>query len=198
MPIRFQCHQCGARLKAPDNGVGRATKCLKCGTLLIVPEPVYEAEVVSEAPYVLEVRDDAPYVLSPEETFDLQQDSAYDLPPAPAPAEQRRPCPACGEMIIATAVKCRFCGEVFDPVLRKGKEKKKRRKSSGDGSSATGGRDIGIGLLCIAIGLGITIASFANPTPDGKGGGRFYVFYGLIIGGFVQLCRGIGALLRSD
>jgi len=35
-----------------------------------------------------------------------------------AGGEQRRPCPECGEMIIATAVKCRFCGALFDPRLK--------------------------------------------------------------------------------
>jgi predicted RNA-binding Zn-ribbon protein involved in translation (DUF1610 family) len=41
---------------------------------------------------------------------------------APAPAEEggeRRPCPMCGEEIAAAARKCRFCGEVFDPGLRR-------------------------------------------------------------------------------
>jgi hypothetical protein len=37
-----------------------------------------------------------------------------------AEPEIRRPCPACGEMIIASAAKCRFCGEIFDEVLRRG------------------------------------------------------------------------------
>ncbi|MBW3539867.1 MAG: hypothetical protein KY476_06325 [Planctomycetes bacterium] len=29
----------------------------------------------------------------------------------------RRPCPVCGEMIVASAAVCRFCGEVFDESI---------------------------------------------------------------------------------
>ena len=34
----------------------------------------------------------------------------------------------CGEMILTTAAKCRFCGEVFDPTLKKGKGRGGKRK----------------------------------------------------------------------
>jgi hypothetical protein len=44
-------------------------------------------------------------------------------PVLPEEGGERRPCPVCGEEIAATARKCRFCGEVLDPELR--------RKSSG-------------------------------------------------------------------
>ena len=30
----------------------------------------------------------------------------------------RRPCPICGEMIVAKAAKCRFCGEIFDESMK--------------------------------------------------------------------------------
>jgi len=218
MKITFPCHGCGRKLKARPEAAGRTRKCPVCATRVTCPTPaiaaksiepdvleaeVVEAEVVSAAPLPASAARRG--LTAPEpaprprrDPFADADDDPYQLAdPAPAP-EPKRPCPMCGEMILASAVKCRFCGEVFDPMLRKGKEKKKRRKSSRGGSSATGGRDIGIGLVCMAIGLGITIASFANPTSDGKGGGHFYVFYGLIIGGFIQMCRGIGALIRSD
>ena len=39
-------------------------------------------------------------------------------PPSIAAGESRRPCPQCGEMIVAGAAKCRFCNAVFDPRLR--------------------------------------------------------------------------------
>jgi hypothetical protein len=40
-------------------------------------------------------------------------------PPPALPEEgDLKPCPMCGEKIQRKALKCRFCGEVFDPVLK--------------------------------------------------------------------------------
>jgi hypothetical protein len=66
-------------------------------------EVVYEAEEVVEDEYGLN---------------NMSEDDAYGGPAE----EDRKPCPACGEMIMATAVKCRYCGEVFDETLKR-KEK---------------------------------------------------------------------------
>lgn len=35
--IRFQCHQCGKRLKAPEEYSGRAVQCTGCGAVQAVP-----------------------------------------------------------------------------------------------------------------------------------------------------------------
>lgn len=43
----------------------------------------------------------------------------------------RRPCPECGEMIVATARKCRFCGELLDPE-RPPRKKKPPRSAPDD------------------------------------------------------------------
>jgi hypothetical protein len=88
---------------------------------MVVPAPVFDAEPIDFA---------APQAPSP-----------WEPPPAPAAGANwqggvpdfgpsagagasdpgmrtRRPCPQCGERIIATAGKCRFCGAIFDPGLR--------------------------------------------------------------------------------
>jgi DNA-directed RNA polymerase subunit RPC12/RpoP len=122
MPISFECHQCGKKLKAPDDAVGRASKCPACGARVICPGPVSDAEVANRSPVAAEVGsssdadDGAPYLV-------------VDSEPAAAPAtEARRPYPMCGEMIVATAAKCRFCGEIFDPALKKGGRSGKGRE----------------------------------------------------------------------
>src|SRR5262249_47247816 len=112
----FTCPRCGKKLKAPDNAVGKTSKCPGCGSPVTCPEPVYDAEPIEAPPGGMDaygdLDGDQPYAMVPE-------------PVAPTPAEARRPCPMCGEMIVATAAKCRFCGEVFDPTLKKGGKKGK-------------------------------------------------------------------------
>jgi predicted RNA-binding Zn-ribbon protein involved in translation (DUF1610 family) len=129
MAISFSCHQCGQKLKAPDNAAGKSSKCPGCGTTVTCPEAIYEAELV-ETPRAKH-RSVDPYA-------DLDSDHPYGVvkpasPPSPE-TEDRRPCPMCGEMIVATAAKCRFCGEILDTSLRK--KKKKQRK----GEANTGRR----------------------------------------------------------
>src|SRR5262245_18176980 len=114
MPISFSCPQCGKKFKAPDNALGKSSKCPGCGSPVTCPEPIYDAELV-EPPPAGSGRAE-PYA-------DLDPDKPYamvDPDSVAAPAtESRRPCPMCGEMILATAAKCRYCGEVFDPALKK-------------------------------------------------------------------------------
>ena len=114
MPINFECPHCGKKLKAPDGAVGKSSKCPGCGNTVTCPEPIYDAEVVDptgEAPRGFNTDpnrgDDKPYVI-------------LDQPAAVTPsAESRRPCPMCGEMILTSAAKCRYCGEVFDESIRR-------------------------------------------------------------------------------
>jgi predicted RNA-binding Zn-ribbon protein involved in translation (DUF1610 family) len=143
MPISFSCPQCGKKLKAPDNAVGKRSKCPGCGNPVTCPEPVYDAELVEAPPPGLGGGDPA---------ADLDPDQPYAVvepPPSPASApESRRPCPMCGEMILTTAAKCRYCGEVFDPTLKKAK---KSQKYGQEAESLSPG-DILVGLLCSGIG----------------------------------------------
>ncbi len=210
MPITFYCPRCQKMLRAPDAAAGKSSQCPGCGGMVTCPEPVYEAEVILVAPKNSPTQKPSskrsprteppsvnPYV-------DLDDDKPYALvnpPPAAVTSdESRRPCSVCGEMILSTAVKCRYCGEVFDAVLKRGNTKKPRKSrtrtaGSDDGS---GVRDLVIGFVSFAIGFGATLVSFANPVGDDKGGGRFVVFYGLILGGIVGIFRGIWTLARSS
>jgi uncharacterized RDD family membrane protein YckC/predicted RNA-binding Zn-ribbon protein involved in translation (DUF1610 family) len=114
MSIQFKCVGCDRTLRVPDNAAGLAVNCPECGASNRVPETHYQKG--------------EPAFLSPEER--------YRDEPAPSPRAGgrfhapefeargfeeagRRPCPMCGEMIIASALKCRYCGEVFDETLRR-------------------------------------------------------------------------------
>src|SRR6516165_6701578 len=103
MPISFLCPHCGKKLKAPDSAVGKTSKCPGCGTAVTCPEPVYDAELVDAPPPGAGGID--PYGdLNPDQPYGLVEPQPAEAP-APA-AESRRPCPMCGEMILAAAAKC--------------------------------------------------------------------------------------------
>jgi predicted RNA-binding Zn-ribbon protein involved in translation (DUF1610 family) len=100
MSISFQCPQCGKKLKAPDDAAGKSSSCPGCGGKVTCPEPVYDAEVVD-----MELTPDKPKGFDP--FADLDDDKPYGVAGAPPVAQtsddSRRPCPMCGEMIVATA-----------------------------------------------------------------------------------------------
>lgn len=108
MAISFECESCGKKLKAPDTAAGKHVKCPQCGIKTQVPESAAE-EAADEFGFMDPGVDE------------------YDAPAEP----DRKPCPACGEMVVATAAKCRFCGEDLDEsAIKRAKKKKKARSSS--------------------------------------------------------------------
>src|SRR5689334_19777531 len=106
MAIRFPCSQCGKRLEAPEELAGKRIRCPECNTVQGVPEEVFEAEPARRP----------------------AAEPAYGRPgpAAAAGGDARRPCPMCGEMIAATAAKCRYCGEIFDETLRQAEQRKQK------------------------------------------------------------------------
>lgn len=87
------CTSCKTRLKVAATVVpGKKVKCPKCSQLITVPAPAAADpgyEVVREG-----------HVPAPQPPTTL------------APAVKA--CPYCGEQVMASAVKCRHCGEFFD------------------------------------------------------------------------------------
>ena len=98
MAINMQCPSCGKTLAAPDSAAGKQAKCPGCGQIMLVPAAIQQADAPGSPSY--------PQPLGPSG------------PQPSADSEARRPCPECGEMIVANAAKCRFCGAIFDPRLR--------------------------------------------------------------------------------
>jgi predicted RNA-binding Zn-ribbon protein involved in translation (DUF1610 family) len=148
MSISFQCPRCGKKLKAPDNAAGKSSSCPGCGGKVTCPEPIYDAEVVE-----MELASEKPKGFDPYD--ELDDGKPYGVvapqPPAQSSDDSRRPCPMCGEMIVANAAKCRFCGEVFDPTLKKAKSKKKKKRHDPEDEDLSGS-EIAIALICSGIG----------------------------------------------
>ena len=176
MAIKVECPACGKRLSAPDSAAGKRAKCPTCGAVVVVPEPVYDAEEVSEDQGL----EEKPAPLPPSGVGDLLDEAdeyalAPTLPPpaAPRPAARtpsgagdgRRPCPMCGEMIPVGAGVCRFCGEVFDASLKK-RRKKKRRGGGAEDEDLTG-VDIMLAILCTNIACIMGIIWMIQGKPKG-------------------------------
>ncbi len=99
MAIKFSCPACGKQTQAPDEMAGKQARCPICKQVIDVPQPAFD----------------------PDATAAAYQPAAAAS--APAEDEGRMPCPMCGEMIVKDAAKCRYCGEIFDPELRKSQKK---------------------------------------------------------------------------
>jgi len=98
VPIEVACTACRGHFNAPDNAAGKTARCPTCGGTILIPQRVVTHEIVDAEPAPAQAAEG-----------DFTAESPTDLP-----NEARRPCPMCGEMIAKDAVKCRFCGEVFD------------------------------------------------------------------------------------
>ena len=138
MPISVKCAECGKGLRAPDALAGKKAKCPQCGGVIPIPAAVSDAEEFEDDPPVPKPTAPKPSVpkASAKSTTraakkKVEEEEDYgdaDMDADEESEDGRRACPMCGEMIVATAAKCRYCGEVLDSDLRKsGKSRSGRR-----------------------------------------------------------------------
>lgn len=187
MPISMRCPSCNKTLSAPDSAAGKKAKCPTCATLMVVPEVIHNAEPggIPDAP---------PPPLPPEYNM---LDDILGTGPAAEPQQgsgaggaPRRPCPMCGEEIVASAAQCRFCGAVFagNPAFR------------GSVLSRRGQSYLGFSITSMVVGIvgiftvftcfvpllfGILAAIFGGVALNGMGRSRNYDGKGMAIAGLV-------------
>jgi hypothetical protein len=163
MPISFQCPTCDKKLKAPESAVGKSLACPGCETQVMCPEPIYDAEVVATHAAA------AP-------------DATTRLSPGDAPStESRHPCPMCGEMIVTTAAKCRFCHEVFDPSVESASDKTPKKRRADEENLEP--LDAVLAFLCT--GIAFLVAIYWMDRGDPKGLKMIKLIAVLIAIGFV-------------
>jgi predicted RNA-binding Zn-ribbon protein involved in translation (DUF1610 family) len=154
VPIQVTCPSCQTTLKTADSSAGKRAKCPKCGGIIEIPAATPVPPAADE--YALEAE--------PNPLAGFSDEELSSGPAAPA-ANDRKPCPACGEMIVRDAVKCRFCGEVFDPVLKK--QQQKAMKATGEDADLSTGEWV-VAILCSGIGCIIGIIWMIQGKPKGK------------------------------
>jgi hypothetical protein len=171
MAINVVCPWCSKKITAPDSMAGKSAKCPGCQGALTVPSasappsggigppPGFGAPAnIGPPPGFGTPANIGP---PPSDAAGGAQPPVYDVEDysteptglqAQSDGEERRPCPACGEFILASAVKCRYCGEVFDSSLRRSSTGRKR---SDDGGMST--FDWVLVILCPGIGCIVAI-----------------------------------------
>lgn len=148
MPISVLCPKCGKKLNAPDTASGKRAKCPACGQIMQIPEIVHEAEEVTDD-FGLPDLQGSTGGFSADDFDDTYGIAGERMSRESEPQREpnRRPCPACGEMIVLGAAKCRFCDEIFDATLKR----RDRKRGSDVDDDLTGG-DWAVAILCSAIG----------------------------------------------
>ena len=148
--IVFDCPECGRAMQAAEEHAGKQVRCPGCQGVVRVPESGRGAP-----PEPFPEPESRPRASAPRLGADAEDSGD----------EPRRPCPMCGEMILASAVKCRFCGEIFDPALKRAEEKRRRGSGPSDEDLTVG--EIVFAILCNGIGCIIGIVWMLQGKPKG-------------------------------
>jgi DNA-directed RNA polymerase subunit RPC12/RpoP len=104
--IEFRCGTCQKLLRTSDDKAGATAKCPQCGSPVLVPPPPVKSEPPPDA---------FDEVTEPEPEAEEWTPPASGSGAGKRDAGPMRPCPMCGEQVLAAATRCRYCGEQLTP-----------------------------------------------------------------------------------
>ncbi|MEI7766940.1 MAG: PH domain-containing protein [Phycisphaerae bacterium] len=107
---------CGEKMTVGADQFGQVVNCSACGRALLPTAPPMMNQPIEVQAAV--VADDFPTDI-PEMAPTPAAPASVASPTPAVTASVSKPCPLCGEMIMATAKKCKHCGEYLDsPAAR--------------------------------------------------------------------------------
>jgi len=106
--LRFNCNNCGCKIKVPDKYAGRKGKCPKCGQIVLIPDVTKQEHIQNKV---------TTSISSPYQDMNALKVTAQDNQKGTT-TEKTMQCPYCGETILAIAKKCKHCNEFLDTSLR--------------------------------------------------------------------------------
>jgi hypothetical protein len=177
---------CGKQFRVADEQMGKKAKCKGCGQVLQLVPDAEQAPPPPPPPSPAPPADDDPFASVDWSAADSQPSSATQSssgtrpPPIPPPvpahasgAPRQKPCPACGSIISAFALRCEHCGAnlTSGKPTAAGKPAHKLAYGTGGGSSSedsdlTPG-DWVLCIICSGIGCILGIYYLARGKPKG-------------------------------
>ncbi len=130
--IGYDCRNCSSRLKSPLDDAGKPDTCPDCGTQFVVPGVAEKDRIHAEAAAAAADKQRQHELAMKQAEADRQRQNEQDRrrsqedaalkairqESVEAARNEHRPCPYCGEDILAVAKKCKHCGEFLDANLR--------------------------------------------------------------------------------
>lgn len=131
--IGYDCRNCSSRLKSPLDDAGKPDTCPDCGTQFVVPGVAEKDRIHAEAAAAGADKQRQHELAMKQAEADRQRQNEQDRrrsqedaalkairqESVAASRNEHRPCPYCGEEILAVAKKCKHCGEFLDDDLRR-------------------------------------------------------------------------------